>query len=256
MIRFILFIFFCAFNLYAGQRVVSLAPSVTEVVYKLGGGDRLVGVTNMCDYPPEAKKIDKVGSYFRPSVEKIVSLRPDLVLGMEEGFTASVKDRLDTVGIKNGFYKAQNLNDIIFLITDIGKRLNLPSKSVTDRMKKVFAVKPPVKAKGIMIVNIDPVIAVGGGVFINDILACGGFDNLLKSSTAKYPRLSLEGVYKLNPDYVLYSRMDSVAGINILKAKLDRTGLKTKYLALDPDLFNRASYRVADACLFLRESFK
>jgi ABC-type Fe3+-hydroxamate transport system substrate-binding protein len=226
------------------------------VIYELGGGDRLVGVTSMCDYPKEAQSIEKIGSYYRPSMEKIVSLKPDYVFGMIEGANASVRDRLDVFGIENQFYSSENLDDVLFLINDIAEKLGLSSDKLVRKVKGVFSKRPDVKGRGIMVINIDPVIAIGGGVFINDILRCGGFENILQNNPTKYPRISIEAIYKLKPDYILYSKMDSVTGIETLKEKLDKIGVKSQYLPLNPDIFNRASYRIADACLFLRENIR
>lgn len=256
VLRYILILVcFFSVNAYA-ERVISLAPNITEIIYKLGGGDKLVGVTSMCDYPAEVHRIDKVGSYFRPNLEKIISLNPDLVFGMEEGANAAIRDRLGLFKINNQFYTAGSIEDIIFIIEDIGNRLNLPYENITGNINTLYSSNFESRAKGIMIINIDPVIAVGGGVFINDILRCGGFENLLQDSLSKYPRISLEAIYKLKPEYILYSKMDSVTGINHLKSKLDRTGIETKYIALNPDIFNRASYRITDACMFLRENVR
>jgi len=246
ILRYIL-ILFCFFTLNAhAERIVSLAPSVTEIIYKLGGGDRLVGVTSMCDYPPEAESIDNVGSYFKPNLEKIISLKPDIIFGMREGANASIEGRLDMFGLENHFYTSGSLDDILFIIKDIGDRLKLPSKDITDSIKELYGSPYEIGKSGIMIINIDPVIAIGGGVFINDILRCGGFENLLKDNPTKYPRISLEAIYQLRPEYVLYSKMDSVTGIELLKSKLERIGVEAKYVALDPNIFNRASYRVRE----------
>jgi len=256
IIRYTLIILcFFAVDLYA-ERVVSLAPSITEVIYELGGGDRLVGVTSMCDYPPKAKDVDKIGSYFKPNLEKIISLKPDIVLGMEEGANVSIRNRLNMFGVENHFYTSNSLDDVLYIIKDVGDRLHLHSEKLTKKISDLYSNPIKSRTSGIMIINIDPVIAIGGGVFINDILRCGGFENLLEDNLTKYPRISLEAIYKLKPEYVLYSKMDSVTGIKHLKSRLDRIGVKTKYVALNPDIFNRASYRIADACMFLRENVR
>src|SRR5262249_1764887 len=94
-------------------RLVSLAPSVTETIFALGYGGRLVGVTTYCDYPPDAKKIAKVGDFMNPSLEAVAAKRPDLVIGVA-GATDPVKTReMERLGLKIVLLPLANLDDIL-----------------------------------------------------------------------------------------------------------------------------------------------
>jgi iron complex transport system substrate-binding protein len=103
------------------QRIVSVAPSVTEILFALGLGDRVAGVSAYCQFPPEALKKEKIGGYINPSLEKIVALKPDLVMGIAEGDLKSFVDKL--AGLKIPVYIAnpQNVAEVVISIQKIGE---------------------------------------------------------------------------------------------------------------------------------------
>src|SRR4030042_1612597 len=95
------------------QRIVSVAPNVTEILFALGLGDRLVGISSYCQFPPEALKKEKVGGYINPSLEKIVALRPDLVIGIAEGDLKTFVDKLAKLKIPVYITNPQNVAEVI-----------------------------------------------------------------------------------------------------------------------------------------------
>ncbi len=118
----ILFVLIVSRQIYAAppMRIVSLAPSVTETIFALGYGDRLGGVTTYCNYPPEAKKIAKVGDFMNPSLEAVAAKRPDLVIGVV-GATDPVKTReMERLGLKIVLLPLANLDDILKSVRAIG----------------------------------------------------------------------------------------------------------------------------------------
>src|SRR6266567_4588403 len=106
------------------QRLISLAPSITETLYALGLGDRMVGDTDYCDYPPEAKRKPHVGAVLNPSVEKIVALKPDLVLATPEANRRETADQLDRLGIPVYGLAAHSVDDTLRSIEDLGQVLD------------------------------------------------------------------------------------------------------------------------------------
>ena len=94
-------------------RVVSLAPSVTETLFALGFGDRLVGVTNYCDYPPEALKVPKIGDFISPNIEAIMAKRPDVVIGVSGATDLQKVKEMERLGLKVALVSAANLNEIL-----------------------------------------------------------------------------------------------------------------------------------------------
>src|ERR1700675_3906830 len=125
---FVLYFFLCLLSPGQGQaavsqNIVSLAPSVTETIFALGFGDRLVGVTTYCDYPAEAKKLPKIGDFMNPSLEAVVAKKPDLVIGVT-GATDPVKAReMERLGLKIFLVSVANLNDVLTSISSIAALL-------------------------------------------------------------------------------------------------------------------------------------
>ena len=105
------------------KRVISLAPSLTQMVFDLGAGHTLVGRTARCDQPPEALKIREIGAYMSPDLERIIALRPELVLSPETGMRKEVVDRLTELGIPTFVDNSNTLDDIVHTITGLGRSL-------------------------------------------------------------------------------------------------------------------------------------
>jgi len=124
------------------QRIVSLAPSITETIFALGYGNKLVGVTEFCNWPKDAKLIEKIGGFSTPDIEKIISLTPDLVLATD--FHSGVISHLKEKGINAYITKAQTLLDAPQSIIQIGQAINCPDKAVKlagelkDEMKNLL----------------------------------------------------------------------------------------------------------------------
>ncbi|WP_022851018.1 helical backbone metal receptor [Limisalsivibrio acetivorans] len=246
----LLTIFLIASFSYAEQRIISLAPNITEILYALGAGEKVAGVTEFCNYPLEAAQKPSVGGYSRPSLEKVLSLNPDYVLGMREGYTKALKEKLDSLGIKNRFFKADNLGEILNMIDEIAGITGTDHSDVIQPILKTFRSKPEETVQGLYLVSTDPVFAVGAGSFINDTMSCAGIRNLLEASGAKYPKTSLESIYRLNPDVII---VPGSASIKEFEDKLGRLKLTSKVIKVDADLYSRASSRIGRACLDLRQ---
>jgi len=102
------------------RRIISLAPSITEIIYALGLGDRLVGVTTYCDYPEEAKKKPKVGGMVNPSIEAVVSLKPDIVVMTTDGNPKEFEERLRSLKVKTYVFRARQLSNLPQGIREMG----------------------------------------------------------------------------------------------------------------------------------------
>jgi iron complex transport system substrate-binding protein len=111
------------------NRIISLAPNLTEILFAMGLGERVVGVTNFCDYPEDAKKKPKVGGMFNPSLEAVVSLRPDIVVMTTDGNFKEFEERLRSLGIKTYVFKARRLSELPQGIKDMGSALGVKEKA-------------------------------------------------------------------------------------------------------------------------------
>ena len=193
------------------QRLVSLAPSITETVYALGLGDRLVGDTDYCDYPAEAKSKPHVGAVLNPSLEKIVALKPDLVLGIAEANRRETADQLDRLGIPLYGLTAHSLDDTLRSIADLGRVLDneAAAQSLVETLtKRVDAVDRRVagqpRPKVLFVTWYRPLITAGPHTFVADVIRRAGGISISDDLTGDWPRLSLEEVLVRDPDIILF----------------------------------------------------
>jgi iron complex transport system substrate-binding protein len=195
------------------QRVVCLAPSLTETVYALGLGAIVVGVTDFTDYPPEAQTKPSVGGLTDASLEKIISLHPDLVLGMAEINREETVEELEHVGIPVFVVDPQGLQGIMASIQHVGDALNRTRdaarllKRLEDHRAAVAArVKGRPQFKVLVVIWYDPVITAGSKSYITDVIAAAGAESATAEIPQAWPEISLEEVLRRSPDFVLLVR--------------------------------------------------
>jgi iron complex transport system substrate-binding protein len=192
------------------ERIVSLAPNLTETLYALGLGDRIVGDTSYCDVPSEAKRKPHVGGPQNASVEAIVALRPDLVfatmIDREETVDAlahlgipvyttdphTVRETIESIGRIAGLVGAEKE----------GAELTASLDARIEALRARLAGKPTVRV--LFVVGVDPLITIGQNTFIADALRCAGAESVLMSSQ-NWPQISFEEVVRLQPDYLAFS---------------------------------------------------
>jgi iron complex transport system substrate-binding protein len=200
----------------APTKIVSLAPSVTETLFALGLGDRLVGVTTYCDYPPAAKKLPKIGDFMNPSLEAVMAKQPDLVLGVT-GATDPVKVReMERLGIKVVLVSVAKLSDIIASVRAIGGLLGHSSageKLAAKITAQVEAVKKKISAAPrrsvLLVVGYQPLIAVGGKNFIDELMTLAGGENVAGGAAQPWLNLPDELVVAKAPQVIIEAGMGS-----------------------------------------------
>jgi iron complex transport system substrate-binding protein len=200
---------------HAPTRIISLAPSITEILFDLGLGDKVVGVTRYCDYPPEAKSKDKVGGYLDVNYEAVLALQPDLVIHIAQHEEA--RGRLEELGIKTVAVDHSRVNGIVNSILTIGKACGVPGlarkqvKELKTRLSKVvsgynFNFTPRVLvAVGR---SLEPgasgeIYVSGRDGFYDDLIRLAGGQNAYSDETLKFPALSAEGVAQIDPDVII-----------------------------------------------------
>ena len=195
------------------ERVVCLAPSLTETVYALGLGAVVVGVTDFTDYPSEAKTKPSVGGLTDASLEKIISLHPDLVLAMAEINREETVDELEHVAIPVYVVSPQALQGIMASIQHIGDALNRTSDAVKllkrleeQRTAVVARVKGLPRPKVLVVVWYDPVITAGSKSFITDVISAAGAESVTADMPQAWPQIGLEEVLRRAPDRLLLVR--------------------------------------------------
>lgn len=192
------------------KHVVTLAPSLTDLVIALGAADRIVGVTRFDD-APEVAATTRVGGYSDPSTETIVRLRPDLVLAQPSPGNKGAVHAVADAGISVQFFKLETLADLSATTRTVGSLLarddaakTLESKLEAARTRaREAATKRVRKPRVVLLVGIEPLVAAGPGSFPHEILEGAGAESIVERSAQTYPRLSPERLLSQNPDAVL-----------------------------------------------------
>ncbi len=240
------------------ERIISLAPSITETLYALGVEDRLVGDTNYCDFPPEAKLKPHVGNLLNPSLEKIVSLKPDLVLGDAESNRLQTADQLERLGIPLYGLRAHNVADTLKSIEDVGQILGSEAQAAALAAKlraRVQAVEQRVSGRPrprvLFVVWYQPLITAGPDTFVADVIRLAGGESIANDLRGEWPHMSLEDVVARDPDIILFPRTEAfapdLAEFRRLPGWKDLRAVKEGRLEFISDAINRPSPRLVDA---------
>ncbi|HVB78667.1 MAG TPA: ABC transporter substrate-binding protein [Candidatus Binataceae bacterium] len=200
------------------MRIVSLAPGVTETLFALGEGAAVVGVSQYCDYPPAATRLPKVGTFLTPNVEAIVALRPDLIVG--PGLSSSRREvrMLEAMGYPTLTVDDNSLDGIERSITLIGARTGEPEAArrllgaIQAHIEEVHTRLEGTSPRTVvMLVGHQPMVAVGRGTFLDDLLRLAGGDNIADLARQNWPQLSLEYIIAMRPEVILDGAMGSDA---------------------------------------------
>jgi iron complex transport system substrate-binding protein len=240
------------------KRLIALAPNLTEILYALGLGDRVVGVTDHCNYPPEASLKPKVGSYVHLNVEQIISLSSDLVIGTVDGNERYVLDLLEQAHIKVFFVNPRNVRQAIETISTLGLVCGLPERArriadaLTLRVNRVVeVVRDRTRPLVFLQINIQPIMSVNRNTVHHDLIHLAGGDNMTAAEPVTYPRIGLEEVIRRKPEVILVSSMEREGRFE--KARQDWlqwTSIpavqKGRVHLIDSDLIDRPSPRVVD----------
>jgi iron complex transport system substrate-binding protein len=248
----------------APQRIVSLSPSNTEILFALGLEDRVVGATKYCNYPPlvkelkESKKIEVVGGYVDPDVEKILSLHPDLVLASRTRSSGAVS-LLDKEGIATFVVDPNNLSSIIQSIEKIGKisgKESDASELCNQMESRIRAISDKTsslpKTRVLYIVWHDPVKTAGAGTFEDELIEKAGGVNIFHDLSG-YVQVDPEAIAMRNPEVIIAcSGMGSGADMPLQWAKTERGLNQTdarkngRIYQAEGDLITRTGPRIVD----------
>jgi iron complex transport system substrate-binding protein len=201
------------------QRVVSLAPSVTETVFALGFSSKLVGVTTHCDYPAPAQKLPKIGGFMSPSIEVIAAKRPDIVIGVSSA-TDPVKAReMERLGLKVTLISLASVSDILNSVKSIARLLGNPAagKELVDKIvgqfddvKRRIAGAP--RRSVLLAVGLRPLVAVGGMNFIDELITLAGGENIAANAAQPWLNLPDEYVVAKAPQVIIEAGMGAERG--------------------------------------------
>ncbi len=197
----------------APRRIVSTAPNITEILYALGLGDRVVGVTNYCHYPPEVRNKPKIGPFIRPDLEAIIALRPDLVIIQKNPI--QLYPRLKGLGQTVLEVDHDTVSNIYRSIEQIAAAAGVAGRgrALCARMQKELETirrrtAPFPRRKVLFVVGrttntIEGIVAVGGASYLSDLLKVAGGENMLGDSLAAYPKVPTEEILARNPEVII-----------------------------------------------------
>ncbi len=195
------------------QRIISMAPNVTEILFEIGAGKRVIADTMFCDFPPQAVKLPKIGDYLKPNVEKISSLKPDLIVA-SRGNNLDAIEQLEKSGLKVICVDAVDIPTTLRDIQLIGNAIGCATqaKKTVDKMKTM--IKDVEKSVGNIPVNkrikvlflfppYDSLFSTGPGSHIDNMITRAGGINIAAKTNKPWPQLSMEMVVSSNPDVIL-----------------------------------------------------
>lgn len=225
------------------QRIVSTAPSITEILYALGLGDRVVGVTRYCRYPPEAQLKPKIGDYTAPNLEAIAALQPDLVIVQNN--PARLTQRLNALHLKSLEIDQENIAALYNSIRTVGDAAGSAPRamqlveSIRSKLEQIRQRAAALPHTRMMFVigrspnRLDGLVVVGKTSYLNEIIEIAGGDNVFRDAAAAYPSVSLEEVLARNPQ-VIVDMGDMADTVGVTEAhKRDVVGLWRRMGTLD-----------------------
>jgi iron complex transport system substrate-binding protein len=217
VIRYSLFVIF--FLLFAGKvfaeapkRIISLAPSMTEIVFAAGLGDNIVGVTNFCDYPAEALSKPKIGGMTNPSLEAVVSLKPDIVLMTTDGNPKEFQQRLHKLNIRTYIFRARTIFQLPDAIRQLGyvleeeKKFDTLATDIERSLNKLQSGKHASSEKVLFIIWPEPLMVAGPGTAIHDAIHLLGANNIAEDAGIPYPKYSIEEIVRRSPDIIFIGK--------------------------------------------------
>jgi iron complex transport system substrate-binding protein len=244
------------------QRVIAMAPHITELLFAAGGGDRVVGAMNYSDYPEAAKRVPLVGSDAQVDLERVVALRPDLLVVWQTGNTERQLSQLKSLNIPIFYSEPKKLDEVATSLTRLGRLMgtdaaaqaaarNYRQKLAT--LTATYAQRPPVRV--FYQIWEKPLFTLNGEHVVSDALRVCGGRNVFAGLKVTAPSVSTEAVLQENPEAIIGSEQhDGQSGINIWKPYKGMLAVQRGNLfMLDSELLVRSTPRMADGIAVLCE---
>jgi len=236
-------------------RIISLSPAITEMLFDLGIEDRIIGVSYYSNFPQAAQKKIKVGTYVNPLFEKIVALKPDLIIGTAEGLSQETGKKFDDLRLPLYVIFPKTIKDIPILYKKLGKLLGLENigvkkaETLSSEIRTFFNQSEKCYPYTVFyLLELDPIMGVGRGSFIDDLLLNNNFKNVLSDIDKRYPVISLEKFVKSDPDVLLVSVFNQAEIKEFLKKYNYIRAIKNHQVYfVNTDVFNRPGPRIVTA---------
>ncbi len=243
------------------EKIISLAPNITEALYAIDADSMIAGVTDLCDYPSQAKTKKSVGNYLSPDYESIISIKPDLVIMYVTNSSGPAYKTLTDNGIKIYASNPKDIAGIKKMITDFGivtgKQNNADSVislidkeiSFVDEQKKVES--------SFIVISVNPLMTANGTTYISQILEKSGYQNIFSELLIEYPVVSAEELLSKDPSILIFPTdttdlKKAVESVNEIRKAIGPAIEKAKIIFIDDDIMFRPGPRIVDAIRILR----
>ncbi len=239
------------------QRIISLAPSVTETLFALGLGDRVVAVTSYCDFPESAKAKPKIGDTLNPNAEQLIALKPDLVIITTASQLEKLSRQLGELNIAVYVTNPRGVREVIASIRKLGEATDATAQAeeVTRSMEARIAevenrVSGLPKPKVLYVLQTAPLITAGRNTFINDLIRLAGAESITGNESADYPQLSRETAIARAPEIIVAPAShgtELVKEEDLLRNFAVTPAVKTnRIVRVNPDWVDRPGPRIVD----------
>lgn len=250
---------------FRAKRVVSLAPSLTEVVFAVGAGSNMVGRTSACDFPPESSAVPVIGDFGVPSMERLASAKPTLVLELALSDEA-MGSRMDRLGLNRRRIPCNRLKDIppaireVGLLTDCTTQAETLARAIDEQVARLRSSSDHSARKPKVFVEVwhDPITTAGKESFVADLIELAGGDNIGNCVATPYYTVSSEWIISRNPDVILALYMSSGSNAPPLSARAGWSGIEAVrrghvYGGLNNDVVLRPGPRVIEGVELIRQ---
>lgn len=240
------------------KRIVSLAPNITEILFRLGLDEEVVGVSIHCNYPEKAKSRMRVGSYISIDLERVISLKPDLIMATGAGNPREMIERLERLGFPAFVIFPKRFDDVLRSIRHLGQvtAKEKEALSIIDSMQRrkervIERTKNLSRPKVFLQIGEAPIVTVGRGSFGDDLIRLAGGENVAGNDKEMYPRLGMEEILKRSPEVILISSMNPKGDYERVLREWERWKMipaikQGRIHLLDSDLIDRPSPRIID----------
>ena len=238
-------------------RIISLVPSATEILFTIGAQGRLVGRTDFCDYPAEARRKPSVGGMLAPSLEGIVALKPDLVVATPAGNRHETFDQLGMLNIPVFLVNPVTVSDVMDVIGRLGRlteRAEAADRTVAAMRERIETVTTRVSGRPrprvLYVLWPDPLIVPGRGALISELIALAGGDSVTADGGQGYPRYSMEAALARDPEVIVLASHGSERS-PLVRSKWERFGqvpaiAAGRLYSMDGNLMHRYGPRMVD----------
>ena len=239
------------------QRIISLAPSITEILFALQLADRVIGVTSYCDFPNEAKAKEKVGDTIKPNLERLIALKPDLILISTASQLEKITNQLDQLGIPVFVTNPKSVVGVLTSIRKIGELTGAEQQAeelVANMQNRLAAVARQVTNQAaprvLYVLQLSPLITAGKNTFINDLINQAGGHSISGEETADYPQFSRETALARAPEVIIIPESHGTELVNLEAVKqafAPTPAIKNnRLIRLNPDLIDRPGPRIVE----------